>query len=296
MAELLLKINDGANYEDGDCLCAFSDRHIACVHSQMICSPKKAKRNASGLLEQGSLTWHWMRETYQYLFRRVSASEIVRIDRATNERERFGPEAIDVRLFIRRRKRQERHLLFGEDGREVWFGGRSDFSAPILQRIWNKIEQDTPHRRNDARRSLWPMGRLDIRSHLAVRTDAITEKQVADFTEPQYEVDDSGDFVWDLLEGEEVKESQSTASMETPPDERPGWRLAIAQKRRRKIVWRELLADIAETESKVRDPNEPIGHEIDEPEGRRYTSKSQINQRLTKINKKAARWRRARQR
>lgn len=40
MAELVLKIGDGANYEDRDVLAAFNRRRIRCCHAEMICRPR----------------------------------------------------------------------------------------------------------------------------------------------------------------------------------------------------------------------------------------------------------------
>ena len=292
MAELLLKIGDGANYEDGDCLCAFSDRHIACVHAQMICHPKRATRNSSGLIQPKTLIAAYMREVMEYRFERVSASQVRRVNQRTNEREVFGPSEIDVRLFLRRRQRKPDHMIFGEDGREIWFGGRSDVSQATMNRVWNIIERRSSRRRSNSRFSLWPMGRLDIRHHLALRTNAITEKQAQDFTEPQYEVDDNGEFVWALEGPDGVIGAGTSTDIAVRPVERKGWRLAVAAKRRRKIQWRDVLADIAEQQVDIEDPAKPIGEEQDDEEDqgrKRYTSKEQPLQRLTRIRRKAAR-------
>lgn len=283
MAELLLKVDDGSEYADGDCLCAFSDRHIKCVHAESICHPRRAQRTNSGMLLKGSLAWHWARATSQYRFERLSKTEVMRIEQGTGVRERFGPESIDVRQFIRRRKRNPNHQLFTDGDTVIWFGGRSDFSGQRVDAVWREISRVTPWSLSRERFNLWPMGRLDIRHHLAIRTDAITDRQVQDFTEPLYRTNDNGEFAWRL-----DNEIQHTDSIRTEPDDRQGWEPIIAKKRRRRIAWRDLLSDLGEVESRIRDRSQAVGHEIDDGDGVRYTSKAQTLQQLTRIRKKGA--------
>lgn len=292
MAELLIKIDDGANYADGDCICAFSDHRIGCTQAEMICRPRPSDRNASGLLLLSSLSSLWMRSVMQYRFERISPTQIRQIDQHTDTATIFGRESIDVRLFVRRRKRTQKHMLFGEDGAEVWFGGRMNLSRPTINRVWQGIELRTQHRKTSDRFRFWPMGRMDIRSHLAVRVDDLTDKEVEDFTEPQYTVDDNGDFIWELSDDAVIVDTKSTPAIDTPPDERTGWQVAIAKKRRRNIRWADLLADINEQPEKVRDKNHPVGHEINENGVMRYTSKTQPDQRKTRVEKKQPQTRR----
>ena len=131
------------------------------------------------------------------------------------------------------------------------------------------------------------MGRQDIRSYLAVRVASLTEKEAQDFTEPQYEVDESGDFVWNLAVDDNPKaESKTSGSIGQPPDEHEGWSLSIAKKRRRNLRWLNLLSDIGETSEAIRDTHYPVGHEIDEAGTMRYTSKTQPTQAKTRIERK----------
>lgn len=283
MAEVLIKVDSGSSYEDGDCLCAFSDRHIACVHAERICHPKRAQRSPNGMLVSGSLAWHFQRRTREFRFERLSKTEMVRINQATGERERFGPESIDLRLYLKRRRENKHHQLFTDGQTVVWFGGRSDFSAVRINAVWKQIASQTPWNLTRQRFQLWPMGRLDIRHHLAIRSEAITEKQVRDFTEPLYRTNDNGEFAWRI-----GKEIGFSATVDDPPDDRNDWRLIVARKRRRRIAWRELLGDLSETETRIRDREQVIGHEINDEDGIRYTSKTQTLQQLTRIQKKGA--------
>lgn len=196
MAELILKIEPGAGYEDGDVLCAFNRRAIRCCHAQHICHVRQAQRNGSGLILTTDVARDWYEATHQYRFNRASATEVMRTEIATDASELFGPtpnergEAIDVRLFIRRRKLKPDHHLFGEDGAEIWYGGNVDTSNARLDRVWTAIETKTPNRRTDFPR--WPMGRLDVRHHLPIRVDEFDDdardvlvSQELDATDPE---------------------------------------------------------------------------------------------------------------
>lgn len=195
MAELLLKVDAGSGYDDGDILCAFNRRAIRCCHAQHICHPKQARRNASGLIVVEDVLLDWYEVTHQFRFERVSATEVERVTIATGERERLGAkpnekgEAIDVRLFVRRRKLKPTHRLFGEDGHEIWYGGRIDFGVDAVERVWDAIEGKTEHRRNAAEFVRWPMGRLDVRSHLPIAVDEFDDAEANELVSA--DIDDS---------------------------------------------------------------------------------------------------------
>lgn len=293
MAELLIKIGDGAHYSDGDVLCAFSDRAVACVHAQHICHHRKSKRNQSGLIVAGSLTQDFMEQVSQYRFERISATEIHRTLLADGSVKTFGPGAIDVRLFVRRRKANPNCMMFGEDGREVWYGGRSDFSSLAVGRVWDRIEAKSNHRRSEEKHTLWRMGRLDVRSHLAIRTEPMDDTEAESFIEPQYEIDDSGRFVWSLSgdDGAE-KESAVTDSLQLPPDDRQGWKPSKSAKRRRKVNWQRFVSAVGKQRQEIEDPLVMVGHEHDDEDGKRWTSLTQPLQMKTEVSRKAARIRR----
>ena len=291
MAEILLKVDPGSSYKDGDVLAAFSDRHIACVHAQRICKPRPRHRNSDGRIKTGSLPYRYMNRVSQYRFERVSATEVDRYEIGTeNAPERFDASSMDVVFFLRRRMRNAGNLIFGAEGSEVWFGGQSDFSAAAVQAIWQGIEARTGIRRNVARWRLWPMGKQDIRSHLALRMESFTDNQVRSLVEPQYAVDDNGDFIWRTPEGDR---GTSTSEL-IAPDERD-WSLVKVAKRRRKANWLTTLAALGKQATEVRNKSAPIGDEIDDTDvdevtiKRRYTSLPQIKQLQSLIARKSAR-------
>lgn len=287
MAELLLKIGAGSNYEDGDCLCAFDNESIAVAHAARICNLRRSMRNSSGWILPTELSFDWFELTHQYRFRRLSPTEVRRVDLFTGDRDKLGltpneaGEAIDVRKFIALRKQNPNNKIFGEDGQEVWFGGRLTYDRlPVL---WSRIESKTPLRRND--HQLWSFGRMDLMSHLAIRANVFSRQQVQDFTEPEYEVDDNGEFVWEVDDDAGQEERSGTGDEPPTPDRQ--WRRKVVRKRRRQIAWRELLGDLNESAKDIEDRQRAVG-DIDEarPEGHRYRSKAQPEQPLTRITKK----------
>lgn len=240
MAEILLKVGDGAGYEDGDVLCAFNRRRTRCVHAERACHLDHAGKTKDGLRPQNCLA-RWLREhTHQYRFERVSRTEIERVTIATGERELFGPESIDVPLFVQRRLKHGNHAIFGLAGREFWFGGTVTSTHDRLDLVWQKITEQTSRLETEEEFTLWPMGRLDIRHHLAVRVVDFSEQEATAFTSPQYDLD---------AEGNPLTDSQ-------------GEPIVIA-KRNIKIDWRaHLLDDLQETARNVLDPDYPVGRDV----------------------------------
>ena len=95
MAELALMTEETNTYEDGDILCAFTDRHIQCVHAQHICHKKHASKDSSGLITPNSLTQEFLERVSQYRFERISKYEVSRVIIKTDARETLtGPEYV----------------------------------------------------------------------------------------------------------------------------------------------------------------------------------------------------------
>jgi hypothetical protein len=189
MAELLLKIGDGANYEDGDILCAFNDRRIQLVHAEHICRVGKAgTQNGNRLRPNDSLTRMFLEKTRQYRFERISRAEVKRVTIATGQQATFGPmaaaggEHMHVQEHVDRLLRHPRHAVFGEPGREIWYGGRTRHTHDALDAIWSEIEERTEYRRADHRR--WPAGEQDLVSHLLITVDDFSDADAAELVAP----------------------------------------------------------------------------------------------------------------
>lgn len=196
MAELLLKVGDQGPdpmYRDGDILCAFNSRRIRCCHAQHICHVRTAQRNSSGLILNSELARDWFEATHQYRFERVSPTQLRRrnlwtgdIDILSDKPNERG-EAIDVAMFVRRRKRKPDHRLFGVDGREIWYGGRIDTSDAKLSQVWQAIEGKSQYRETSYRR--WPTGQQERKSHLLIETDDFDDAAAVDLESPEVEGD-----------------------------------------------------------------------------------------------------------
>lgn len=119
VATIALKVGSGSGYEDGDILCCWNRRHIRCVHAQHICHVRTAARNGDGLIPLTHHARDWFEHTHEYRFERVSATEVRRTNLATLAEDVFSEtpnedgQAIDVPLFIARRKLKPLHYLFG---------------------------------------------------------------------------------------------------------------------------------------------------------------------------------------
>lgn len=286
MAELLIKVGDGDQTSDGDCLLAFSDLNISATHVQHACKVNPDDFNDSGLVGKQSLAWHLKANTRQFRFDRISPSEVTKTNLWTNEIVQIDPKE-NVRKLVRSKRKDEKCLVFGEDGQETWFEGRTEYSQQSINRLWDKIEERTGRIRTEERMTLWPFGRMEIRSYLALRVERLTEKDVASLTEQQFEVDDNGDFVWEIRSKHDtVLATASSPSQTDPPDDRDGWRLVVEKERRRRINWEQLLDDLKETPQRIRDRTIPIGREFFADGKMRYTSKDQPHQPKTRMEKK----------
>lgn len=257
MAELLLKVQAGGGYEDGDVLCAFNRRRRRRVHAEHLCHLRDAGFNANGLRPVDSLARHFREATCQYKFRRAGDTTIERIELVTGVTDTFGPESIDVREFITRRRKHARHAVFGAAGQEFWFGGRSDTGPDRLDAVWTAIATYAGRLESEDEFQFWPMGRLDIRHHLPVRVVDFTDDEAAALTGPRHETDRDGNPVLDA----------------------DGLPIVLA-KRNVRVDWRaELLDDLGVTEAQVLDRDFAVGRDVLVAANRlRHESKPQPSQ------------------
>lgn len=266
MAEIIIKIGEGSNYQDGDILCAFNRRIIRCCHAEHICHPWKAGLTAE-CLRPGDSPAEWFEAiTSQYKFERISKTEVRRTDMTTDNKPTIhgpvGKEHIDVEEFLKRRRKAKapdggpKLAIYGTLGAERWYGGRRDVSNAKLDAIWTKIEELTERREDETEFSLWPFGFLDIRHHLAVRVEEFTDTE-------------ANAMVASLVDDKQVDDNGSPI---------------VVAKRKMQVKWRDLLDVIGATENDVLDRTKPIGMEIALAEGGvGYRSKPQPDQRKTDI-------------
>lgn len=174
MAELILKVGDSLTHRDGEVLSAFSRRRIMQVHAEHICHVRRAGFWTEFGHRPIGLCYHYQDAVFRYCFARVSRTEIVREDRQTGRIETFGKiptcsdgnwQSIDVPEFVSRRLLHHNHRMFGEPGREIWFGGKQDYSSETMVFIWKRITMATGIQPD---RLTWPAGQMDLRNHLVL--------------------------------------------------------------------------------------------------------------------------------
>jgi hypothetical protein len=219
MAELVLKIGAGANYQDGDTLEAFNERRIKGVHAEHLTNVMEMGFNSDGLRPQGCLADQAQCIRYQYKFVRVGRTTVKRQTLADGGKtvlsEEIIPQAeMDVEEFLRRRKKHNRHRIFGKEGAEWWYGGTEIVTTATVNSVWDEIETQTVERRNDSKFDLWPAGGQDLKSHLFIPTEDLTDEEVALVTRSVYQVtgqDENGEDITEMVHKRALNAEWKTA-------------------------------------------------------------------------------------
>ncbi len=190
-AQLILIVGSHPTYQDGDIICAFNRRRIRDVHAQHICHVKHATHNADGLHDLDTLPEVLRINTRQYKFERISATEVRRTDLDTLDQLVFSNtpisvnghmEHMDVKLFVKRRRAHSRHAMFGSNGNEVWYGGRTNGAYDRLTTIWNEIEARTVNREENF--TEWPATPKELKRFLIISTNDFDDATAGDLTAP----------------------------------------------------------------------------------------------------------------
>jgi len=199
LAELIIKIDDGAGYADGDIIAAFNDRETKRQHGQRLAHRQNFGFKANGLRPEG-LAEEALDILYQYKFVRVSEHEAIRTEWDIDGNiiaQNLISQGWDLPEHLRRRRLHGRHRIFGEDGAARWHGGRSDFSADAISLLWGAIEHHTARRMNESAFAYYGLGYQDVRSHLAIPIEDIDDEEVERSVRPQLDLDGNGDPVLD---------------------------------------------------------------------------------------------------
>lgn len=224
MAEIVIYPTDDngpdERYQDGDIVCAFTDRRIGKCHADVICHHVKSGFNRDGLRPDGlAKIYHEL--LYTYRFERLSRLEVKRTNLISGSTDILSGspngknEFIDVPLYLARATRHPRHKIFGSVGREVWYGGRERADTEQkVDALWAMIEGNTVHRRRDF--SHWPLSDRELRRFLALPVMNMTESDA----------------------------SRAENSERNTNEDQPGFdsstRPFITRKRRLFVLWREL--------------------------------------------------------
>jgi len=197
MAEYALKIGDTSTYDDGDILCAFTDRHIQATHMQHLTHKRLAAKDGHGLIPPDSLIQARLERVSQFRFERLDKRTIQRIVIATEQAVKLSHtpnadgEYIDVPEFVARRLKAGTRPMFGRPGREVWYGGNTDYSQAAVDDVWHHIETHTEHRK--ANYDLFPAGTRDLIDHFFVVTDSFDDATANELVAPL--LNDKGEMV-----------------------------------------------------------------------------------------------------
>jgi hypothetical protein len=180
MAEVLLKVGDvgiskGTEYKDGDVVTAFNDRRISQVHVNRICHVNKFGFNIDGLRPVNTLAQYMLEKTRQYKFVRVSKKAVKRInllklneDIITDVPNASG-EYMHVDLFLQYKRATINHKVFGNTGKEIWYGGNTIYTEANLNTVWTEIESKTSETK--ANNNRWPVTNLEKKHFLALTVD-----------------------------------------------------------------------------------------------------------------------------
>jgi len=199
MAELLLKVKEAPNWDDGDIVCAFNDRHISQVHAQEICHPREVGFNSEGLRNHDTLVEVFLRTVNQFRFERISVTEISRYNQWTDEIDIIGAipndkgEYMDVEMFLKRRRKHARHVIFGKVGSEIWYGGKMDCSDERLSIIWADIEDRTDKKKAD--HVLWPLSDTEKAHFLGLSVDGFDDEESTKLTASEVDESDPDNIV-----------------------------------------------------------------------------------------------------
>ena len=184
MAELLIKINsNGPNpkFQDGDIVTSFNDRRILQVHTEHAARTNAHFKN-NVLRDENSLFYVFCKETYEYIFERVSKYEVKRTSLIDGSAELFSNipkhingtlQYIDVPLFLARRLKYRRHAIFGNTGAEFWFSGKRDFSMQKLESFWPNVEDRAKIKRDQCTR--WPLTHIEKKHFLGLGVDDFSD-------------------------------------------------------------------------------------------------------------------------
>lgn len=178
MAEFIAQIDEGYSYEPHDIIHVFTDTDISKVHCHHICHVDNFGFNSNGLRPE-SLASDLRRNTFQYLFQRVSQNTLIRHSLLTGEQIEFSnipkvvdgiSQYIDIPYFLDRHRRYHTHQIFGEPGAEYWFGGNQYYDK--LDKVWDCIHDKTSLRHKDDIYQKYPHKEDILRRYLCVKLDS----------------------------------------------------------------------------------------------------------------------------
>lgn len=147
--------NPITSYQDGDILFAYNSLYIRSSWAEQLTIPSGF--NIDGLRDVNSVSrLAWFENIYQFRFERLNSTQIRKINLTTLDEEIITTGVPDsegntmfVDEYIRRRKKHISHNIFGFDGSEIYYGGRSNINEANIDLVWENIESLTSHKEID---------------------------------------------------------------------------------------------------------------------------------------------------
>lgn len=194
-SELIIKIGVGTGFEDGDVIHAMNDRRIKDVHAQHITHPKNCPVGPGIRHEAGCLAQVYLENTKQYKFQRISENEVRRTNLVTLQEDIISDvankdgEYMDVPLYIARRLKHQTHMIFGGNGSEYWYGGKTDASLANLSTVWTEIEAKTAFLEAD--HTEFPFTDKELSKYYVFKVDDFSDTVRGDLEAPLLDIDDN---------------------------------------------------------------------------------------------------------
>jgi hypothetical protein len=180
--ELLIKINNSGDspldYQDGDVVDAISLSTIRLDHASRLCDPDLHPfDDVSGLRVGGTVLEKYLSKVKRYKFERLNDREVKLTDLTTGVESLISDEPNEegehlfAEIFIAKGLRSDRHLFFGSQGLEYWFGGARPFIDH--SEVWDAIEGDLGVSREIY--STWDFSPLEMMNFLPMKVEGSSE-------------------------------------------------------------------------------------------------------------------------
>ena len=195
--DIIVKVGDGPDFEDGDVIHAFSQKEILHVHAQHIVHPKNMPRTNQGTIQPGVILEDYLEDIKEFKFERTGQKQVKRTNLWTgevdfiSEQPNAKEEYMDVPLYIKRRLElnPNDNLVFGNAGNEYWYGGGDRITDTLIDKVWDKIEAKTSHNRNYN----FPFTERETKAFAVLKIKNLSDPEIRDLVAP--EIDNEGKII-----------------------------------------------------------------------------------------------------
>ena len=247
--ELIIKVGDGAGFENGDVIHARNDQRIQWTHAQHICNKRNFGLTADNYRPTGDLFDAYMEATHTLKFTRTGENTILRSNLLTSATDTLSDvpngagEYIHAARYLKRRRASTNHLIFGHAGGEYWYAKRRSASTAMVSNVWDVIEAHTAHERTNTTYTVFPWTDAELSKHYVINVDNFNNTKMGLYEESLYDLTGTNivktrkyniDWLNDL--GLTVAEKLAIASPTNKVDHRPTKSFLISEKLTAKAV------------------------------------------------------------